>query len=199
MPLGLILLLVALPLAGATRYDFDTETTWRKVTWDDFKGRGPSLGRATSASGARISLTIKLSRFRVETARQDEEIIATPVGVEAYAIMDKLLSGVESSARNDRVLAHEQLHFDLAEAYARRLDVAVVAARGRGATEAEASADLDRVLQATFDEYGREVTALQSAYDRESKHGTKKRQQREWAKRITQLLANSPSRDDPAE
>ncbi len=59
---------------GAPSYDHSTETTYRAVTWDDFKGKGappPGWSRWEKGSFAHIATTMRLSKYETVEREQD--------------------------------------------------------------------------------------------------------------------------------
>ncbi len=184
-----VLLGIATPATSYTPFDTRTECTHKRLTWDDFQGQPRKPGRWTPGFAAHIVTTVRLTRFGVETTQTaDDEWIARAPTAEAYAVMDKMLSGAASVAKEAKVLAHEQLHFDLAEAEARRLTLALRELEGFGATQRSAEIDLrSRAEQAQRDTMAK-LNELQALYDRETYHGTRKKQQKRWAEKITHWL-----------
>ncbi len=177
---------------GAPSFDHATETTYRAVSWADFQGKGarpPGWGRwQQQASFALIATTLRVNKYRMEDLQEGGEWRATAVGIRPYAIMNKDFSAVKHGSRNAYTLSHEQLHFDLAEAFARRLAVELAQVEGRGATREQARADLARRLQERFDLGLRELGALQDRYDGESEHGMRKKKQKKWAAEVPEMF-----------
>ena len=98
-------------------------------------------------------------------------------------------SSARRGARTDFNLAHEQVHFDIAEYEARKLALQV---RDIRVTGAEDSLDLRITLE---DEvrgaYAAAMTALlqhQDRYDGETRHGTRKKPQKQWQRDVAELL-----------
>lgn len=172
---------------GAPVYDSEAETTHRQVSWRDFKGEGtkpPGWSRWEKGSFAHIATGLRLGAWEVATRQEAGGWIAVPVGIRPYAVMDKYQSAVRPASRTPEVLAHEQLHFDLSEAEARRLARELAAIAGRGATEEAAREDLDQLLRARFEQGVEELVALQRSYDGDTRNGSHKKQQKTWAARI---------------
>ncbi len=177
---------------GAPSYDHATETTYRAVTWDDFKGkegqRPPGWNRWQDGSFAHIATGLHMSKYQFQDREQDGEWIATAVGARPYALMNKDFSAVKHGSRNAYVLAHEQLHFDLTEAAARRLAVELAAIEGHGELRQDARADLARRIDERFDSRLRELVELQGRYDSETEHGVKKKRQKKWAATVPEMF-----------
>src|SRR5687767_10914424 len=124
LSVGVLLGCMALSLGGAgasaaaTRVDHEAETTYRKLTWDDF--RGPVVN---GQQVAWVSAVVVLEPVRVEMKLKEGGggAVARVRNPSVYALMNKLESGARPGGRDDRNLAHEQIHFDLTEYLARRL------------------------------------------------------------------------------
>ena len=178
-------------LLGAPRFDTYSEATYKQVTWDDFKGGGqtpPGWNRWTGGSFAHIASAVRLGAFEVADREEDGRWVAVAVGLRPYAVMDKFHSAVRTGSRNDDVLAHEQLHFDITEAAARRLAVEMAAIEGRGDTAQEARVDLDRQIRERLEQAAAELEELQNRYDEET-HGKKgRKRQEQWAVKVEAML-----------
>ncbi len=176
---------------GAPSYDHATETTYRAITWSDFKGKGtrpPGWSRWHQGSFAHIATTLRINRYEFEDRQVGDEWFAKAIGLRSYAVMNKDFSAVRHGSRNAYTLDHEQLHFDIAEAFARRLSVELAATEGRGSTRAEARADLTRKLQQGFDEGLQEMWELQARYDGETDNGQRKKKQKKWAGEVPEMF-----------
>ena len=178
------------PAAGK---DFDTpvETTYRQLTWDDFKSGDSTGGRWERGAWAHVAAGLRYDAFRAATRGEGEDtwLATPPPEIEVYAVMDKFLSGVARGAEKDEVLAHEQLHFDVTEAFARRLNARILGLEGRGEHAASAERDLDVQIQQAYAEAVAGMQAYQQRYDGETAHGTKKKLQKRWRQQIGELFA----------
>ena len=176
---------------GAPSYDTPFETTYRQVTWDDFRGKGikpPGWNRWDGGSFAHIATAIELGRFEIEDRQDGDGWIAVPVGIRPYAVMDKNFSSVAPGSRNAGALAHEQLHFDIAELVARRLAVALHRLEGRGGDRNQARADLARRIRERFAAGQGELAELQGRYDDETANGSHKKKQKKWAASVPEMF-----------
>ena len=81
-------------------------------------------------------------------------------------------SWVLPEGRNDYVLRHEQIHFDITEIYSRKLRKELADAKVTSANLIKAKAIFDKVFN--------ELQKRQNKYDRETKHGDKKETQENW-------------------
>jgi hypothetical protein len=177
----------ARPLAAAARIDHEAECTYKRLSWDDF--RGPIVN---GQQVAWIAATIVLEPVRVDMVEAEGGgAVARPRNPIVYALMNKLDSGAQRGGRNDRNLAHEQIHFDLTEFLARRLsrELRELEIRGEAPSESLQRAlllDVERRFQATLSE----LQQLQGQYDGETAHGTRAGAQKKWSDRVASLLAS---------
>jgi hypothetical protein len=185
--LTLIWIAPAGPLAAAARIDHEAECTYKRLTWDDF--RGPIVnGQQTAWIAATIVLEPVLVDMVESTGGGAIARARNPI---VYAIMNKLQSGAQRGGRDDRSLAHEQIHFDLTEFLARRLSRELRELELEGEARSEA-------LQRSFlleveRRYGTtlaELQRLQGQYDGETGHGTRTSAQKKWSGRAADLLAS---------
>ncbi len=176
---------------GAPVFDTASETTYRQVTWKDFKGGGqspPGWNRWRTGSFAHIASGIRPGAYKVEVRDGGDEWIAFAMELRPYAVMDKFHSAVKPGSKNPEALAHEQLHFDITESVARRLTVELAAVRGRGTDAGAARKDLVRQLEARFAAANQELVELQTLYDRETRNSQVRKKQKKWAVKIDEIL-----------
>jgi hypothetical protein len=183
---------LALSMAAASsavsRVDHEAECTYKKLTWDDF--RGPVMNGQQQAW---IVAMVVLEPVRVEMKLKEGGggAVARARNPAVYALMNKLESGARPGARNDRNLAHEQIHFDLTEYLARRLsrELRTLTVEGPTATE-ELQRDLLIAVEKLHNETQTDYMALQQQYDGETGNGTRDGAQKKWAKKAADLLAS---------
>ncbi len=173
-------------------FDHASETTHRQVTWDDFKGKKPKTRkhhRWGHSDSPNISVEVRIGRYKVKISRQGEGWLARPEkAVRPYAVMHKTSSSMPHGSRNAATLGHEQLHFDLAEATARRMTVALIPFEGRGATGQEAGEDLAQQIRKHYDSDIEELLELQAFYDHETELGKHKKKQKQWAQKVAEIF-----------
>jgi hypothetical protein len=153
---------VKLP-AGAIRWSAS-----RPLTVADFKGRPkPNQGHAALTSANINTGAICRSNVFAGTAQ---------------ASFDPASSWVrEPSTITPALLRHEQLHFDIAEVYARRLRQQLASVH---TTCSQLGTTFDRISQAAY-------TAWQQAedtYDRDTNHGLQHERQAQWEAQVHQQL-----------
>jgi hypothetical protein len=144
----------------------------RKLDWKDFKAtpEGGALG------GARIAISHNYSIGCRDGVLQ--------AGIQAVMIPAKswVTHRIQSSGLASRVgLQHEQLHFDMAEAYARRVPKLLRELPNPCShSDDELNAMAERVIKEHWD--------LQRRYEVQTEHGQIERQQNEWERKTTAQL-----------
>ena len=185
---GVLSLAFAGTLGAASRVDHEAECTYKKVTWDDF--RGPVIDGQQQAW---ISAMVVLEPVRVEMKLKEDGsgAVARARNPAVYALMNKLQSGARPGARNDRNLSHEQIHFDLTEYLARRLsrELRELTVEGPTATE-ELQRNLLIAVEKRYNATLADYQTLQLQYDGETGHGTRTGAQKRWARKAEELLAS---------
>lgn len=193
IPLVVLVFATVVPSVAARDFDTVVETTHRKVTWDDFRGKEFRGARWDDGSWAHLASAMVIDSTRIEPRQTEGEGWIAILGRagDVYAVMDKDLSGAAPGANSPELLAHEQLHFDITEAFARRLTVKLAPLRGKGRDAASAVADLQAQLQSAYDAANTELLTYQNAYDSETRHGTRRKSQKKWSAKAAQLLADA--------
>jgi hypothetical protein len=164
-----------------TRNDF-LSTTERKIKLA-VKVPGARVGAYVSLS---LSCVLKTKLTALDGDRYRIEI--------AHVRYFSLLSRNESywSPESDRmekyVLGHEQLHFDLAEAFARHLTSLESEIRARVIGEGETPEQAIGQLQLSWGEHmglvQKDFEKIEFEYDRQTRHGTLPERQTEWFWRV---------------
>ena len=134
---------------------------YRPLTWEDFQGK-----RADDAAGdAGTVVQIKAKPYMVKDQ----------VKYDVAAVFVKNKSW--SDAQTKELLAHEQLHFDLAELYARKIRQVVVELAEAGEEDVK---DYNRAIQKLL----HESNEIDIQYDLETLHGAMQSKQTEWTKNV---------------
>lgn len=94
------------------------------------------------------------------------------------------LSWVQSGSKNQHLLEHEQLHFDISELHARKLRKLLYSVDA-----SKLNKDSKEYLNAFYEKIDKERSAMQKAYDNESDHGLNKQAQSKWRHYVNQELA----------
>lgn len=180
------------PLLAASRVDHEAECTYKRLTWDDF--RGPIMN---GQQVAWISATIVLDPVRVEMGEKEGGgAIAQVRNPGVYALMNKLQSGAQVGGRTERNLVHEQTHFDLTEFLARRLsrELRELTLEGPERSQ-ELQRDFLLAVERKFNETLGELERLQDQYDGETSHGRRSAAQRNWVRKAASLLESEQPYD----
>lgn len=110
------------------------------------------------------------------------------ISFKAVAVFDKNLSWVKPDCKNEQLLSHEQLHFDIAELYARKLEKKLNSLR--------LTLKDKRKIKQLQQEYTRDQLEVQKKYDKETLHGLNSVKQKLWRKNISHQLG-LPRRNSP--
>lgn len=166
----LFLMLFVLTSSAQVNVENDSIIIWnkdRKITWDDFLSEKRDYDKNTNA-GAVLTPSIQIYPKKINCWDIDY--------IQIVAQMSKIKSWVE--IKTEAGLTHEQLHFDIAELYARKIRKSI-------AKFIEESEECD--LQGIADIYYRleeEHWQTQFLYDEETKHSVNYEKQWEWDKKI---------------
>lgn len=146
------------------KQDNKEELEWRsdrKLKWEDFK----SLPDAHSKASAEVLCTVKVD-YR---SKQDTLFVVVK------AIMKQSESWYNRKYKVPASLQHEQIHFDIAEIYARTLRSKITVLKTK---KSKVSDELDVLIKLN----GQELNTFQDMYDNETNHGRNKKKQLEWEK-----------------
>lgn len=138
-----------------------------QLEWNDFKGRVPAM----SSSAAQTAYELG---FDINMVGREFEFIVT-----CNFIPYK--SWVKKKDANDHILRHEQMHFDIAEIYARKMRKEL---NETHITVNNLQSKADRIYEKNWNA----LTKMQRDYDRETNHSINKKEQAEWDAKITKLL-----------
>jgi hypothetical protein len=165
-----LLLLSALPVLALAQESTEEHIDWspaRKLDWKDFKSQ------PDPASDAAASTTTYLG---IEYSLIDDVIY--------YKIACRF-SPVKSWGihKTDYILGHEQGHFDIAEIFARKL-------HKRISEYSFNKNSYKQDLRKIYLEVMSEKEKWQNAYDAETEHSIRRKEQKEWLVRINNELEN---------
>ncbi len=144
----------------------------RPLRIKDFKGRPDAASPGVGATYSGISMAIE--------GRTENGVLTTTVSLTIY--FDPLKSWMKKEGKNERVLAHEQNHFDLTAIKACALAQAI-------ARETFQAGNLKQRLFDLHKEHTQALQQWQYDYDKETKHGTDATQQEAWSLHIRKELA----------
>lgn len=167
------ILCLLFPILWAGAQEGDQGVPWRedlRLSWSDFKGEVPkgAVAAATTASGISYSYSANLLHHEVILDFQ----------VTAYFYPWE--SWYRPQLCNDNTLAHEQLHFDISELFARKM-------RDR-LERTTFSEDVKEEIRKIYKEILAELRAFQARYDRETDFSRNRPKQAEWNLRVAQAL-----------
>ncbi|MEO8405328.1 MAG: DUF922 domain-containing protein [Chitinophagaceae bacterium] len=140
-------------------------TAGQRLTWTDYKGKAdPSTGAAAStATFLGIDYTF------------------SPKGLTYTITCSFSKTRSWGLHKNEYILQHEQGHFDIAEIFARKLNMKMATYKFNKSTY---KTDLQKI----YDDVVNEKEETQNAYDKETDHSIKKDKQAEWLNRIEKML-----------
>lgn len=138
----------------------------------DFRGKpnGRSAAVGATYSGIELSWESKSYNGKVEAK------------IKMLVYFDKSQSWMKPAGKTERVLKHEQVHFDLTALKACALYHAIE-------KENFTPENLKARVRALQDKYVSELQEEQSRYDEETQHGTIAEKQQEWAERVAKAKA----------
>lgn len=143
-----------------------------RITWSDFKGKVPpaAVPAATTASGISYTYSANLLHHEVKL---DFEVTAFFYPNESW---------YRPELCNDNTLAHERLHFDISELFARKM-------RGR-LKRTSFSDDVKAEVRQIYNEILQELQDFQERYDWETNFSRNREKQLEWNQKIAEALKN---------
>lgn len=162
----LLLVIIGIAFSGWTTDRVSTADyiIWdesRPLSWEDFRGVVNDASHADAATAIHISAKPYLQKKKIYYV------------VDACFVPDKSWSREES----ETLLRHEQLHFDLAELYARKVRKKISEYRQMGVRDvAEYNHAISKILQ--------ESNRVDIQYDFDTLHGTLPARQSQWEKNI---------------
>lgn len=168
----LILLIVFLLFYGWNTSTAQTKIQYedsKKLTWDDFKGRPQKKYAGAALTHGTISLDIASKNDSLE--------------ITVMCLFDKKQSWVKKGKETDYLLAHEQLHFDIFELYARMMIDSLNSVKDYSYSNAQ-----DR-LNGIFKKFYNDCSKVQTDYDEETNHSIIEEKQSEWNKDILRRLS----------
>ena len=146
-----------------------TDIEWaayRSLSWEDFKGVADENSHGDASTSIRISAKPYLKRGKIF------------YDVNAFFLPEK--SWYKNKSEN--LLAHEQLHFDLAELYARKVRYLISDYRKMGVKD-------HKKYHAAIQQLLNESNRIDQQYDYETLHGSLKAKQASWERTIRLELA----------
>ena len=146
--------------------DGEVTITWSEdltLQWSDFKGEPKPIGDAVAITASGIS-------FGYSTTKSTSGLVDYSFNITAHFYPEK--SWRINKPLSDDVLAHERLHFDITELYARKFRQRVSNTRFTN----NINSQMERINNAIIEELGK----LQNKYDAETNHSQNTEQQVAW-------------------
>lgn len=137
--------------------------SWRTLTWSDFNGK---------TNGAGVSMTS--TEISLKSSRVGDRFY-----FRAVAVFYPLKSFTTTTS--EKILKHEQLHFDITELYARKINAAINPLKGYSFSEYKKAHMIYITLIIEWNK-------LQDSYDEETDHSLNERKQCEWEAKIYKQL-----------
>ena len=163
-------ILIAMMFTFTSAQDIKEWSEIDGVKWSDFRGSPDD----NSKHAASINTGIKYSW---KTKIVEGKKVLT-YNIIAYMIPSK--SWVKSSRKSDYILKHEQLHFDITEYYARQLKKAFA--------DYKIQQSIKTDLRGIYKDIMKKRLQTQNQYDRATNHSIDTTAQRQWHKKIEELL-----------
>ena len=163
-----------LSVAAFFSFTTDEKIAWsadHKLTWSDFKGKHNIPPPQDALTNSDISLTT------VNTTNDS-------IRLQIICYFNPLKSSATTKPKSDKLLRHEQGHFDLTEIYARLLRKKLSEAKVSGKS---ATSEVTAIYKKNFAECQKE----QKKYDKETKHSLIEDKQKERNADIEKRLKES--------
>lgn len=170
--ISLILILFLLSFSDIDNGPSNSCILWTqdyKLKWDDFQGIPDSTRTYHQQSATKTSI-------EVTTKIESRKIIYT---VSCYFDKEKSWT-INHTSKS--ILAHEQLHFDIAEIYARNLRKKLFELKKIS------NSDLEKKVKEIYHEIISTCIQYQLKYDDETNHSKDKKNQHIWNDRIKEIL-----------
>ncbi len=148
----------------------------RLLTWDDFKGKPDTTTEYLAVTDCNFN-----TKF---FSNKDTLHISTKCYMECKTSWKK------KKTLSTALLKHEQLHFDIAELYVRKLKLELVK---MAVTKKEAQKKIDEISKLNTQQFKQ----YQALYDKETDHSKIKVKQLEWEKKITKELKDLEAYSKP--
>ncbi|RKE98045.1 DUF922 domain-containing protein [Ichthyenterobacterium magnum] len=142
-----------------------------KLTWDDFKGpiKPNTAAAAITASGITFGYSVKTSNGK---------IVSFNPSVEAHFYPEK--SWYIKEKGNARLLAHEQLHFDITELHVRKFRAEI--------SKLSITQNLRNELSRLHQRINDELAIMQSQYDSQTDNSINVKVQEQWEYLVAKAL-----------
>ncbi len=144
----------------------------RKLTWDDFKGRPFKTAWAAAITASGISYSF--------SSVQEDGRLTLDITINSYFYPEE--SWYQPKLCDSLILSHEQLHFDIAELFARSMRKRVA--------ETTFTKDVKAEVKEIYKQILRELGTYQKKYDFETNFSRNTQKQLQWNQEIKEALEN---------
>jgi len=152
--------------AADTDRDLLSWNEFYKLQWHDFQGTPDEDSRGDAGAAVRIKATPFLVKKEIK--------------YDVHALFDRKKSWARD--KSPSLLAHEQLHFDIAELYARKIRKKISELSSQGVDDIKIYNNAIHALLL-------ESNAFDERYDLETLHGALSKKQAAWDQRVGEALA----------
>jgi hypothetical protein len=166
--LSIILLIFTITYSSA-QTTAESKLEWNEfyqVKWSDFQGKPSEYSHGDAATAVQI----KAKPFYIKNE----------IHYDVWAYFNREQSWVRHHSQE--LLEHEQLHFDIAELYARKIRKEIIRLKNNNVNDVETINAAIKVLLAESDK-------MDIQYDAETLHGSFPKKQAKWASKIKQEMA----------
>lgn len=144
----------------------------KRLSWDDFQAEPPSNGNVAATTASGISYYF--------SSREIDGRMQVDFTVRTYFYPEKSWHIPEMC--NEVILSHEQLHFDIAELFARKMR--------RQLTDTDFTRDIKAEVREIYKQINLELREFQNRYDQETDFSRNVAQQKAWNATISAALGN---------
>ena len=165
----LVFLILSFLLVSKTQAQKD-KIRWlstSQLNWSDFKDRAPSKSPMAAETSTHLDFSLSFANGKFSWA------------LDCYFTPSE--SWYKMELKDDNLLDHEQLHFDIAELNARLIRKEMEGLDLRGIED-------QKKLQKSFENGYKKMSEMQLKYDKETNHGQKSADQSRWANMIREDL-----------
>lgn len=161
-------LLASLPFFPAAQENTEELIHWaedQRLTWQDYKGKADPASGAAASTATYLGIDYDFS----------------PGGLTYRITCSFSKNRSWGLHKTNYILSHEQAHFDIAEIFARKLNMKMTAYRfDRNSYKKD--------LRKIYEQIIVEKEEMQTRYDEETNHSINKEKQSEWLEKIRNLL-----------
>lgn len=164
MKLLVLFLLISPYLSSAQLLEWNE---YYRLTWDDFQGKPTPVSKGDAGTFVQI--------------KAKPYLVGGEAFYDVHAYFDREQSWATEKSRS--LLAHEQLHFDIAELYARKIRKRIHQLKSEGVKDvSKINAAVRHLLE--------ESNEADIRYDAETLHGSLRSKQAQWEEKVSNEMAS---------